>query len=229
MGSAWTSCLYGAVSGPSPEVADGLLSIPSAHAPGRASSPTVGSSPGAWRELWSAAICPFQGPEPPVAPRAGPCAPGRQHGPERGARPQAGLAAETQLPGAAGGPAAALQRLQVPGTVSDSWWRSSEPTCLQSSPSGPRPPGGIAPAEGSGPTQGGDARVTAGMKPAMQAAAFRVCPREKAFLFVLIPVGATVLRGLDQSLCDYSVAVFFRCMYFHRTDNRSGRKWDRVL
>lgn len=120
VGSARTSCLYGAVSGPSPEVADGLLSILSAHAPGRASSPAVDSSPGARCGLWSAAACPFQGPEPPAAPRAGPCAPGRQHRPERGACPQAGLAAETQLPGAACGPAAALQYLQVPGTVSDS-------------------------------------------------------------------------------------------------------------
>lgn len=51
------------------------------------------------------------------------------------------------------------------------------------------------------------------MKPTIQAAAFRVCPREKAFLFVLIPVGATVLRGLDQSLCDYSAAVFFRYVF----------------
>lgn len=73
--------------------------------------------------------------------------------------------------------------------------------------------GGIAPAEGLGPARGGDVRITAGMKPTIQAAAFRVCPREKAFLFVLIPVGATVLRGLDQSLCDYSAAVFFRYVF----------------
>lgn len=113
----WTlqGCIF---SDPARKFLMGLPSVRSVHAPGRAFSPPVNSSPSTRRELWSASVSLFQGPEPPAALRAGPRTPGRQHGPERGARPQAGLAAETQLPGAAGGPAPALQHLQVPETIS---------------------------------------------------------------------------------------------------------------